>query len=115
MHPYRSLHVTRPEPARRAASIELRGLAVVLIVLGVLRLLPVIVAHDAFGAEATVAVAMISLGVLALSSLRRRSGPLVVVFVLIGAKSAAADEGDTKPVVTVAGYLETYYQLDLRL
>ncbi len=72
MNPYRSLHVTRTGPPPARDSSELRGLAVVLVILGVLRLLPVLEAHEDLGVEAAVAVGMLAVGGFELSSLRAR-------------------------------------------
>jgi hypothetical protein len=72
MHPYRPLYVASRTQAPAKPSLELRGLAIVLVLLAAVRLLPVLAAHEAFGAEATIALAMLSLGVLELSSVARR-------------------------------------------
>jgi hypothetical protein len=72
MHPYRPLYVTSRTKAPAKPPLELRGLAIVLVLLAAIRLLPVLATHEAFGAEATVAMAMLSLGFLELSSVSRR-------------------------------------------
>jgi len=72
MHPYRPLHAATTDLTPSHADRELRGLAVVLIILGMLRLLPALASHEAFGAETVVALAMLALGVLEVTSLRRR-------------------------------------------
>jgi len=71
VHPYRPLFVRSTDEASQGA-FELRGLALVLILLGVVRLLPALATHEAFGVEPSLAVSMLALGALELSELRRR-------------------------------------------
>jgi hypothetical protein len=62
MQPYRPLYVADDE-ARDSAAPEDRALAVLLIVLGAVRVVPAIATGETFGAEATVAAIMVVLGV----------------------------------------------------
>ena len=62
MLPYRPLFVCIDEPLRRDRR-ELHGLALMLIVLGALRLLPSIVTHEPIGIETTAAAAMFACGI----------------------------------------------------
>lgn len=72
MHPYRPLYVASRPEAPRNPPLELRGLAIVMVLLAVLRLLPLVATHETFGTEATVALAMLALGAIELSVLRQR-------------------------------------------
>jgi len=60
MNPYRPLHVAGAEPPERTDP-ELRGLAVVLVVLGVLRVIPALV-DGTLDLETVIAIAMLAVG-----------------------------------------------------
>ena len=73
MQPYRPLYSV-DEPRREPpAGSEDRALAFLLIVLGTLRVIPAVVRGELFGAEATIALIMLVLGlVIVARGLRRR-------------------------------------------
>jgi len=60
MHPYRPLYVVTD--TREPPSQELRGLAVLLLVLGVLRMLPALVRSEGANTETAIAVLMLCAG-----------------------------------------------------
>jgi hypothetical protein len=72
MKPYRTLFVRDAEPPRRDLR-ELRGLAFLMIVLGLLRLLPSIASAEPIGIEASVAAIMIVIGAAIALDLPRRA------------------------------------------
>ena len=69
VNPYRPLHVARDEPPERADP-ELRGLAVVLVVLGVLRVIPALV-DGKLDLETVIAIAMLAVGLGAVFDVHR--------------------------------------------
>lgn len=70
MEPYRPLYVLNE--CEDHSSNELRGLAVLVVVLGALRLIPALVGGEAANAEAVVAALMVVAGVVFLARMPRR-------------------------------------------
>ena len=62
MEPYRPLFVIVDDPERRQPQ-ELRGLAVLLVVLGALRVVPALVCDELVTTEALSALVMVALGI----------------------------------------------------
>ncbi len=61
MEPYRRLYVVN-ERGHDPPTHELRGLAVLLVVLGVLRILPALASGEAANSESVIATAMLAIG-----------------------------------------------------
>ena len=71
MNPYRPLHVCRDEPEERPDA-ELRGMAILLVVLGILRFLPIVAGKQGNATEVAIAFVMLFAGVFELFEVRRR-------------------------------------------
>jgi hypothetical protein len=74
MHPYRPLFVSNE--SRETPSSELRGIAVLLVVLGILRIVPALMREEPAGLEIALATAMLMLGMAILVRVSRLSSRL---------------------------------------
>ena len=69
MHPYRPLFVSNE--SRETPSSELRALAVLLVVLGILRIVPALMREEPAGLEIALATTMLVLGIAILVRVRQ--------------------------------------------